>query len=211
MLKLMLICSTPLKLKKMMTKRIFVAAKIYPSKKIIEGINSIKTFLYDEKIKWVNPNNFHITLKFLGDTNESLIDEFNNRLSEICRTIKSDTIEIKNFGTFPQRKRPKVLWFGIENYDILNKLHKKIDENFVKLGIKSENRDFNPHLTIGRVKFLNNPQRIKKLLDYFESAFFQTQRIDEIILFESKLSKKGSTYIPLKKFSLIDETDNSNE
>ena len=183
-------------------KRLFIAIKINFSNDIINTLNDTKKILNDEKIKWVNFDQFHLTLKFLGDTDTNLIPKIISRLNNITSLFKPFNLNFKGFGIFKNFNNPRVLWVGIDKNEHLTSLHKLIDTSLNSLGFEKEKRDFNPHLTLGRIKFLKNR---KKLMDYIlknskkELEIFQ---VNEFFLIESILKREGPTYIDIKDFPL---------
>jgi RNA 2',3'-cyclic 3'-phosphodiesterase len=150
-------------------------------------------------VKYVEKENLHITLKFLGETDSSRIDAFSMRL----QTIKSNPPEIliHKTGGFPNIFFPKVIWAGIEENEILKSLFMKIEEYSINLGFEKENRDFHPHLTLARVK--GNPD--KELLSFLKESInldFGSFKADEIRLYESKLTGNGPVYTVIKSIVL---------
>ena len=157
------------------------------------------------KLKLVKPENVHLTLKFLGDVNENKIDKINKRLS-FLKNINTFTISVRGLGTFPNVKRPRVIWMGTEKgFDEINELQKKIDSSLEDMGFKKENR-FHPHYTIARVKFIAEKEKIEKFLKENTDLIFGEYTVDKIMLMESKLSPKGPRYYTIEEFHLKAET-----
>jgi 2'-5' RNA ligase len=184
-------------------KRTFLAIKIPVSKQMIEFIQDIKFVLKDEKIRWVENWNLHITLFFIGDIDESIIDEISNKLTDNLREIKSFNLSCKGVGVFKNVYNPKILWFGIKQSENLINLKLAVDKVISSFGFTIEERDFKPHLTIGRVKLVKNKNKFKNVLEKYKEVEIQNFSIKEVILYESKLTPKGPLYNVLKKFPLI--------
>ncbi len=185
-----------------MTKRLFIGFKIRPSKKLLDAYDDIKTFLAFEKIKWVKIENLHFTLKFLGDTEIQCIDNITDILHSVANDFEPTEIEMKNFGVFPNMIRPRVLWFGMYNYDIISELAAEIENHLEKIGLDRSDKPFKPHLTIGRVKFMNNRKILHEIYDKYKDFTFQKMQVSEFDLIESILKPEGPTYIPLQSFKL---------
>ncbi len=183
-------------------KRLFIAVKIEPQRDLLIAFEEFKNKLSRERIKWVNPDNLHITLKFLGDTDEKSIEAIKDTLSEIAAKHPKTIMTIRGSGVFPNQHRPRVLWFGIERNEKLKDLAGDIDDAMAELGFEPETRAFKPHLTIGRVKFVDQLGRLKKLLDKYRNVHFQDTGVNEIVLFESKLHPQGPQYSVVEKFEL---------
>lgn len=181
-----------------MTKRTFIAIKISPNKLLQNIYSKIKADFTNDKIKWVNTDEFHITLKFIGETTKEQIKEINSVLEDLCKEFSAFDISIKKFGVFPNSKNTKVFWFGIENTQILNRIQMKIDLSLSLLGFETEKRDFNAHLTIARTNFIENKNKITNLITQYNDILIQNSVIDQIIFYESILDKKGAKYIPIK-------------
>jgi len=184
-------------------KRTFLAIKIPVSKQMIEFIQDIKFVLKDEKIRWIENWNLHITLFFIGDIDESIIDEISNKLTDNLREIKSFNLSCKGVGVFKNVYNPKILWFGIKQSENLINLKLAVDKVISSFGFTIEERDFKPHLTIGRVKLVKNKNKFKNVLEKYKEVEIQNFSIKEVILYESKLTPKGPVYNVLKKFPLI--------
>ena len=185
-----------------MTKRLFIAIDIKPDRDTLNHIHRIQNRLSDEAIKWVDTSGIHLTLKFLGETDEALIPEIEEKLRQIASTHKSTRLEMRSMGVFPNPQRPRVIWLGMTSDGILSDLVKRIDNRMQELGYQPEEREFKPHITLGRVKFLKNRKNLQKLLDTYSQTYFQDIPVDEIILYESQLTPKGARYTALARFKL---------
>lgn len=183
-------------------KRTFLAIKTPISKQTAEFIQNIKFALKDEKIKWVEDWNLHITLFFIGDIDENIIDEISNKLTNNLGGIKSFNLICEGVGVFKNVYKPKVIWFGIRQSEDLTNLKLAVDKVISSFGFTIEERDFKPHLTIGRVKFIKNKDKIKDILEKYKEIEVQNFSINEVIFYESKLTPKGPVYEVLKKFPL---------
>ena len=180
--------------------RCFIATELKISPKIVEFINDIKKT--GANIKLVEPENMHLTLKFLGDTNEELIDKIEQIIEESVKEIKPFNIELMGAGVFPNKNYIKVIWIGIEKGEHLKTIAKKIDENISKLGFQEEKRDFSPHLTIGRVRTAKNKEKILQIIEKYEHILFTKNKIDSIKLIKSELTQKGPIYTTIKEIKL---------
>lgn len=181
-------------------KRLFVAIKIEPEKKFFEQLNQIKGSLYRERIKWVEEHNVHITIKFLGETDERKIDDIERELNSIWHLAFS--ICLKNLGVFGSRYDPRVIWVGIEPYDQLVSLMKSVHSAMVPLGFEPDRQNLVPHLTLGRIKELRDKAKFQKTMEAFRELKSEEMRINEFILYESILKKEGPEYRPLKVIAL---------
>ncbi|MFP4025250.1 MAG: RNA 2',3'-cyclic phosphodiesterase [Thiohalospira sp.] len=183
-------------------KRTFIAVKIPVSKQTAEKIQDIKSELQHEKLKWVEIFNMHITLFFAGDTDEDMIQKISTGLEDVLKSKKSLTLKGKGIGVFKNLNNPRVLWLGIEKSDSLQNLKSEIDRMMEKLGFEIENRPFKPHLTLGRIKSINDKRKLKQVLDDYEDIEFQYFKIDKVFFYESKLTPEGPVYKVIKQVEL---------
>jgi len=140
----------------------FIAIDIVSFPKLIQFESEIKNT--GANIKLVEPENIHITLKFLGETKENHINQIEQFLKESAQGLEPFEIQLKGSGVFPNPNYIKVIWIGIRNGDIIGKIANKIDEKISTLGFKKENRNFSPHLTIARVKSAANKDKLIRLI-----------------------------------------------
>ena len=183
-------------------KRIFIAIKIEGGETLLTMISLLKSQLSSEKIGWTNPENIHVTLSFLGDTEENLIKDINSMLKKNCEGSGRFELVIKGTGVFRNVNDPRIIWIGIEPSEKLLSLSHVVMKGLTDLGIKIEDRPFKPHLTIGRIKRLNDKETLKALIEKYQNSAIQKSVIKEVILYESILLQTGPVYIPLAKFTL---------
>jgi len=174
----------------------FIAIKINTTSSILEFEKEIKKTGAD--VKLVEPQNIHITLKFLGDIEETFIDEIEQIIKDAIKEIKPFTMKLNGTGVFPNNNYVKVIWIGIKEAQIIETIVKTIDENLSKLGFKKEKRSFSPHLTIGRVKTAKNKQRLLETIEKYANIEFSIQDVKSIKLMKSDLTSAGPIYTTLK-------------
>jgi len=174
---------------------------IYTISKVQEKIRS-----HGFKIRWVRPENIHLTLKFLGDIKEADTEKVARAVSESVTGYHPILLAVKGIGVFPGIKRPRVLWLGIsKQLDLLTALQRTLDEKLEAIGFPKEKRPFRGHLTIGRIKDKIDPKRLHGVLKeftQFESEHFFAHRI---ILYKSELKPKGAVYTKLVNQLLIED------
>ncbi len=186
----------------MQLKRIFAAIKIYPEKKLLDAITSIRNSLKNEKIRWEDIEKTHITTKFFGDTDTWKIKDISEVFRRVCAETNHFEIEIEKVGVFDSFLSPKVLWLGINQSDRLTQFYDKINEGLQTIGYEKENRAFNPHLTLGRIKSLTDNKLLQKCITEFANVKLQIQPVDELPLYESLLGRDGSFYQLLESYNL---------
>jgi len=155
----------------------------------------------EEKVKPANPNNPHITVKFLGDTEEDNIIPLIRDLKQKFSDFNKFGFEIDGTGVFPAPSNPRVFWLGVgKGKQNLKKMHKNIEEVTQKYDVKPDKHDFTPHITIGRKKKNNQLKNLNDFLDYsFKPEFNQAE---EIVFFESILKHSGAEHKIIDRIKL---------
>ncbi|KYK30631.1 MAG: 2'-5' RNA ligase [Thermoplasmatales archaeon SG8-52-3] len=175
----------------------FIAIDIKPFQKLIEFENEIKNT--GANVKLVEPENIHLTLKFLGDTDEILIDKIEEITKNSVSEIEPFEIKLIGSGVFPNERYIKVIWIGIENGEIISKIAEKIDEQISSLGFEKEKRKFSAHLTIARIKSVKNKEKIIQVIEKYRNIEFTQLKVNSIKLKKSTLTPKGPIYTTLKE------------
>jgi RNA 2',3'-cyclic 3'-phosphodiesterase len=176
-------------------KRLFAAIKIHPSARYISLFNEITSSLRHERIKWIEPENIHLTLKFFGETDEKKIPGIKQAIEAAVKSSNTFSLKIANTGIFGSRYDPKIIWFGIEIQNELDNLAKNIFTELEKCGYETNRQNFVPHLTIGRIKELKDKSLFQQIIGKFNTVEIQEEKVTEIILYESILRRKGPLYV----------------
>jgi len=158
-------------------------------------------------IRWVVPENIHITLKFLGDVEASHIPALERAVARVCQDFAPFTLTIAGAGAFPNTRKPNVIWVGARGQvDIAARLAEQIDAACATLGFAREVRAFTPHLTLGRVKRDASPterQRIGALIETAQIGDLGELRVERIAVMKSDLTPEGSVYTRLAECALM--------
>lgn len=154
-------------------------------------------------IKYVERENFHILLKFLGQVSKKEISAIHSCLEEAINPYNSFNIEIKGIGCFPSLNYIRVIWAGVsEGKRQVGSLAGSIEDSLAKISIPKEEREYLPHLTLGRMRSGKNKNEVKKIVKRKRNEKFGQMRVKEIKLFRSKLTRKGPIYSTLKRYEL---------
>jgi 2'-5' RNA ligase len=184
--------------------RLFVAIEI-PSNIRSAIAAFVQEFrLFAPQAKWVRVENMHITLKFLGETDASKLGAVQAALATI-RSDRSVTLDFRGLGFFPNEKRPRVFWIGMESSPNLKTIAADIDQSLHKLGFPLEDRPFTPHLTLARFNTPGLPPRLASATLENASRSFGTLETREFHLIESKLKSTGAEYTTLHSFPFVVE------
>lgn len=182
--------------------RAFIAIEIDPQ--LVRQISAVVTDLQPRipGIRWVSQANFHLTLKFLGDIEENKIEPIALALELALRPFPRFTINAKDLGVFPNLKRPRVLWIGLEGKKLLE-LASKIETALAPLGFGPEKKRFKPHLTVGRWRQFDRASRkFLEELEKWQGHEFGESTVAEVIFFQSELKREGSVYHQLRVITL---------
>lgn len=194
--------------------RVFVALDIDATirGRIARFMDGVREFAPDAK--WVGPETFHITLKFIGEQSPENVERIRQILHHV--TAQPFPINFSGYGFFPTPRSARVFWVGIHADKTLAALAKAVDHATAKAGIPREQHEFKPHLTLARARdasrsprqsFLRTNQQsrssflhITEKLQALPEPDFGTMTATEFFLYESKLSPKGATYTKLERF-----------
>lgn len=168
-------------------------------KKKIEGIEKeLKKKVKEAKV--VKMENLHITLKFLGEVREEKIGKIDEKLKEVSEYFAPFNVSVGKVGNFPEGKKMRVLWVGVESNGALKKINFKIEKALSTIGFKEENR-FKEHITIARFKSTPDMKFIEHLKEKY-SSFLGEFRIESFSLIKSNLTPEGPIYKNLKEYKL---------
>jgi len=151
-------------------------------------------------VRWTPSHNVHLTLKFLGDVSPANMDNLKQMLIMEGAQHPAFDLHVEGIGSFPNPKRPRVLWVGLNAPAVLPSLAHAIETASARLGYPAEERSFSPHLTIGRVRqnaSTTDLQRIRTALEETKVGDLGAAHIDAINLFKSDLQPGGSVYTRL--------------
>jgi 2'-5' RNA ligase len=182
--------------------RTFIAIAI--PNHIRERIGEFQNRLRKEEamIKWVRPESIHITLKFLGDVAEERIDDIAQAAREVVSGREPFEVGVGSVGTFPNDRRPRVLWIGVQHgSELVADIARRVDRALTPLGFKRDKRLYSAHLTIGRVR---SPQRIKSTINTMQSIGFtgSSFKVETVDVMKSQLLPTGAVYTKLREIKL---------
>ena len=179
-------------------KRLFIGIPIHST----EALHIRETWRKDEKLnphvlKWSDPDNWHITLVFLGNKTETEIDILQRLIEESFSDVLSFNTWLKGIGVFPNTRNPKVLWLGIEELQPLMSAQTRLVELLQLHGFAFDNKPLKPHLTLARIRNAEHLTSFESLLNRYQ-YFTSTQiEINKVILYESVQTINGPVYKPL--------------
>lgn len=182
--------------------RAFIAIDLSPEiiQRLEDVAGQLKQRLSGVQIRWVPVENIHLTLKFLGDVSLANLEVLKKILLTEASNHSPFEMSVGELGAFPSLRRPRVIWVGVSAQPELNALQYGIESETARLGYQRENRDFSPHLTLGRVS-RNAPsqeaRQIGEVLDKFKVGFLGATHVREVYLYRSDLQPGGAVYTRL--------------
>ena len=188
--------------------RTFIAIELDES--IKDELTSLQERLRAEaprgSVRWVRSEAIHLTLKFLGDVPADQIGEITRALQKSCQGFAPFSLSCGELGCFPDLKRPRVVWVGVqEETGTLAQLQKAIEENVAPLGYPPEKRKFSPHLTLGRVQrrvSSGDLHRLGELVGASEIGTLGQMEVRSVNLMRSDLRPSGAVYTRLAEAEL---------
>jgi 2'-5' RNA ligase len=173
--------------------RAFIAVEISDEirSRIVAAVEPIQRGL--DGIKWVDRENLHLTLRFLGEIEESDVELLQDIMKARFSGAPAPLIHVRKIGNFP-----RVIWAGIEG-DLarLRSLWERAQTSARELGLGPDDHGFSPHVTIARIKESGVVTKLKKRLEPLAASDFGAMTVNRVVLFQSRLSPHGPTYAPL--------------
>lgn len=184
--------------------RMFVAIEL--SERVRQNVAGVLADLdrIGAAVRWVKPENLHLTLKFLGDVEEHRLSDLFAGTEEALREIHAFRVTFRGLGAFPHLRRPRVFWIGIEQQgaERLKTVQQRIESRLPGLGFPRDTKAFAPHLTLGRVK--KNPRGIAELAAAVERMSFgpEEMSVERVVVMKSVLTPEGPNYSRLREVPL---------
>ena len=184
-------------------KRIFLAIDITPGAALLDAYDDIRYTLRMEKINWVRKDQMHLTLAFLGDTEENIIPDLVTGIETVMNAHHSFKLTLSGLGVFRNIHDPRVIWIGCQSEKEFQEIKSETDKMLTTLEFEVEDRPFAPHLTLGRIKFMRHLNHLGQLIGVYRDTVFHSENVGKVVLYESKLTTDGPEYYPVHKFSLV--------
>ena len=180
-----------------MAFRAFIAVDLPPLPALESLVKELQTS--GGQLKLVDLEQLHLTLKFLGATDEDLVPQISEVMRESVRGVAPFTVHVVGTGAFPSTDYMNVLWVGLENADGLAKIAAYLEATLPSLGFARDKRAFSPHATIARVRGGKNRDRVVQILEAHASDVFGDHGVDSIQLKRSVLTPQGPVYSTVEK------------
>ena len=188
----------------METIRAFIGIKI--PDEIQEKLGDIQKKLKqsDAHVSWGNPKSIHLTLKFLGNIEETQIPAITSAIEESVTNISPFQLQVGYAGAFPNLRYPKVVWIGVTDDEdgSLKTLQHTLDSRLASLGFEKEKGRFQPHLTLGRVRSQKNRSNLLRAVEAIINIWVGEIAVDTMYLIKSELKSTGAEYTDLAEIHI---------
>ncbi len=184
-------------------KRLFIAVRIPPETGLPEHLVSVRNHLSTEKISWTDHNQMHLTLKFLGETPVDKIPDLCSAMEEAFQAFPAFDYHVGSLGVFGSSYQPRVLWSGLQPKAHFVALYTELKFALQKTGIAYDRQNFVPHVTLGRIRNIEDKKKLSFLTNAYSGQILGEGRVFEVLLYESILHPTGPEYnilfrIPLR-------------
>jgi len=201
-----------------MEKRIFISTGEMPPE-ILEHVEKVQKDFADFNIRWVKPDQLHVTLAFLGEIDEEKIQKVLEVARETATNCFPSTLALHSLGVFPEAGHPRVLWMGFNHQDRGKRLAAiafSLQQKLILAGFAQKDRlvpseklsttgewvEFEAHLTLGRFKKTKGGEALQKLLDKYQNTTFGEMQLEAIYVMESELTSEGPIYKVIERVGL---------
>ena len=181
------------------TLRSFIAVEISPNVRARAAKLIQELSVTDAKVSWVQPQNLHLTLVFLGDIQMLEVPALCEAMNRAVADLPPFDLEVRGAGAFPDATRPRTIWLGVgQGTEEMVALHAALQDALIDLGYRPEGRRYRPHLTLGRVRQApQNSAPLIQLLEQRRDYLADVMSVADITLFSSELTREGPVYDPL--------------
>lgn len=183
-------------------RRLFAAIPVTPEPPLLELMQQGQLLFSQGRVRWANPRQMHLTLKFFGEVPEEQIPDIARHLEDCTGKAEPFRFGLKGTGVFGSRYDPRVLWVGTTNDTPLRQLGEAVLDAATAAGFPRERLPFVPHLTLARIDRLISKDRFQEYVAEHRNDFFQEVQANTVYLYESQLKSHGAEHILLQEFSL---------
>ena len=183
--------------------RLFMAIDVAPD--VAEKLSAVQRVLEATRadVKWTSPENYHVTVKFLGEVDEQLVGQIGDRMERAARQVPAFEVEVEGVDRFPEKGPARVIVSRVLSPDMrMTKLHRLIDSGVGGIGLPMDTRVLVPHVTLGRVHTNHGLNRLLRKLERHDLDFFGSFVVGEVVLYRSLLGEDGRNYEVLRRAKL---------
>ncbi len=183
--------------------RLFVAVTLSESLRRAVWRDTAALREADLPVRWVKPDGYHVTLKFLGEVGAQREAELGTTVLDAARRHRRFGLALTRLGVFPDLRRPRVIWAGLGTDPAFTSLQRDVEDGLAGLGFDREERPFHAHVTLGRAKRGARPDAFGALESLLEGSRVTGEfSVDHVELMESRLGPDGAAYRSVRRFPL---------
>lgn len=179
--------------------RTFIGLPLRVEPPFLEARKDLMRSFKGERISWTNPEQYHVTLRFIGDTALSSIKRIGNELHKGLKVPDPVSLDLVKLDSFGPRKRPRVIWVGFGEKVFFESLRSEVDHVLESCGIPASEQGFRAHLTLGRVRSLQDLQNYYLTLEAMEQKFSSSVQFEKLVFFRSIPGPRGPEYRVLEE------------
>ena len=176
--------------------RTFISIDVPITDEISSLLDSLRAI---KGIKVPPDGQIHLTLKFLGDTDDKKVKKLCTSLREALFDSPTFDITIEGLGAFPNERNPRVLWMGVKAPDELINIAEIVDDNIKSLNLRCDDKKFSPHITVGRI---DGRPDLKELFEKNKGRCFCRFRCSSVSVMKSELTPRGAIHTVIDSIEL---------
>jgi len=184
--------------------RTFVGVPVKVGEEFLRAREELIQTLEGERISWVDPHRYHVTLRFIGETRIAAVKAIGQSLKKHVEIPGRSVVKMDRPGSFGPRKKPRVVWVGFEENGLFEKLKTGVDHALTECGFPTVDQPFRAHLTLGRVRSLKETGRFYRTIESMQDCFSHSVIIERLVFYRSELGKGGPVYTPLDELVFRD-------
>lgn len=179
--------------------RTFIGIPVHVGDAFLSAREELIAALNMERISWVDPERYHVTLRFIGETERRQVDIIGNILRERLSVPGITEYGISNPGLFGPEKKPRVVWVGFKENNIFSQLRKSVEQVLYECGLPKLEQPFRAHLTLGRIRSVRDLSHLYNTMEQFRDRFYGSVVLDRVVFYRSELLPDGPVYTPLEE------------
>jgi len=183
--------------------RVFIAVPLEPALRDAVAAVERRLEAAGVALKWINPENLHFTLRFLGHISPAQLTRARRAARDAAEDTEGFRIRLAGLGAFPSVRRPQVVWIGVsEGEQELKDLARRLDDSLAKQRFPKEPRSFHPHLTLARIRDPGRAPALEAAMASLEGVDIAEQGVASLLVMESHLRPSGALYVPVEEVPL---------
>jgi len=185
--------------------RTFIALPLKVDNHFLLAREEMMQKLANERISWVDPGRYHVTIRFLGDTLPEELEKLRYSMRDRISVPAKTRVRLNHVGSFGPRKKPRVIWLGFEDPLFFESLRDEVDRALEGCGIMPDRQVFRAHLTLGRIRALKDLKGYYEVIESMRDRFSGEILSDRLVYYKSELGSGGPVYTPLEQVFFPDQ------